>query len=103
MDHACNPDGTERHNNAMRLVPPTLSVAHHPNFSSERCLAPSWHILPVTEGEGFSFLLLSENVIIDDDSFTHSLKIITDLGGKGGMTFAPLTLTLTTESIARIS
>jgi len=55
------------------------AVAHYPNFSGGRCLAPSWHPRPVTEG--FSFLLLSaENVIIiDDDSFTHS-KTITDRG-----------------------
>jgi len=83
VHHACNPVGTERHFkhfNAMRLAPPTLSSYTIPNFSDGRCPAPGWQLLPVRKG--FPFLLLSENVIIDDDRL-YSLKLITDLGGKG--------------------
>ncbi len=79
----------------MRLAPPTLSVAHHPNFSGGHCLGPSWHLPPVREG--FPFLLSSPDVVIDDDGL---LTRTNHRPGWGGMTFR--SLTLMTGSIARI-
>jgi hypothetical protein len=89
MVHAFNPDGTERlHFNATRLAPFALSVAHSSQFL--RWALPCPEFAPLSRNRRFSFLLLSENVIIDDDTL-YSLKIITDPGGRI-MTFRSLTL-----------
>lgn len=73
---------------ATRLAPRSLSVrstihAKDTNISSGRVLALAQVGISFPETEGFPFLLLSENVIIDDDSLTH-FKINHREGGNDG-------------------